>query len=752
MTTDKLIFPPYVEDLEPRNFMEEDWVEAINVWNTNLSLLLRFQDTMFQKQILQNNSLHKFLETFLGTHARSRDVKYDEFSNKELEKKVLNVLLRASESKVSSSKSRNSTSLMGEIYRKNWISVPFLLDLVATYGKSNFTCTKKILDNIMDSVPELTKDFELHSITLYNFIKAIQDKFKELNEKVRMSENVNCDSIISDAKIYLSYILDLSITLDCLFTVSKSIAYIFSKNGYSDEEDFLMTINIFYDDIIPLILDIFISQEIYRDFNILKHALISLAYHTLDACYFSPLGFTSSEEDIFMFTKSDEKLGDLNETLNRMISGFMFMINYSPLEKPVQYLIDAPLLLDVEIEFDLIGKLTKIKNEIYAEIDYIIMSLESMQNMNQETDKAPWRMRLDQKQKRHMSPVSNGFNGRKTKIVDSTIKSNGINEDEMHLISQVQEVFPDLGEGFIEKCLTAFDNNVETVIDRLLSMKLPEHLASLDRNMALQEAVEYKNGDDLLSQRKNIFDNDEFDAFSGKNLDVSRMHKGKMNRGTVDKLLDDKSFVETHKESIIDIDPGIMYEEELIKRFQSDPSVFDRTSVVRKSGKRAQLRRITQMTDEQIEGWYIMFQRNWKGNREEPFNDSGEISSSTSHQHENQNRGRHNMGRGGYKQIRGGRDNRGRGWTRGNRGKGGAREHFVDTNDTNDANSASGAKDVKDANGVNDSNRINDAKGADGDSVASGAFSTHGQRFHGKKHVNHDRKNARQKKMDRGFH
>ncbi|CAG8538870.1 15449_t:CDS:10 [Funneliformis caledonium] len=673
MTADNLIFPPYVEDLEPRNFMEEDWVEAINVWNANLSLLLRLQDKIFQKQMLQNNSLQKFLETFLGTHARSRDVKNVEFRNKELEKKVLNVLLRVSESKFSSNMSRNSKSLMGELYRKNWISVPFLLDLVATYGKSNFTCTKKIMDNIMDSVPELTKDFESHSITLYNYIKAIQNKFKEFSEKDCKSENVNYDSIISDAKIYLSYILDISITLDCLFTVSKSIAYIFSSNEYSDEEDFLVTIKIFYDDIVPSILNIFISgnesQEIFRDFNILKHALISLVYHIFDAYFFSPLGFTSSEDDIYSFTKSDENLGDLNETLNRMVSGLMWMIELSPLEKPVQYLIDAPLLLDVEIEFDLSGKLTKIKNEIYAEIDFIIMSLESMQNMNQETEKAPWRMRLDQKQKRYASRVSNGFNGQKANIADFNIKSNGINEDEMHSISQVQEMFPDLGEGFIEKCLITFDNNVETVIDRLLSMSLPEHLESLDRKMARQKAVEYQNGsivgDDLLSQRKNIFDNDEFDVFSGKTLEVSRMHKGKMKRGTVDKLLDDKSFVETHKESIMDlddrsdtnsrdkteIDPGIMNEQELIKMYQSDPSVFDRTSTVRKSGKRVHLRRITQMTDEQIEGWYIMFQRNprkekllakyeWKGNREEPLNDSGEISSGTSLQHENHNQHR----------------------------------------------------------------------------------------------------------------
>jgi hypothetical protein len=52
------------------------------------------------------------------------------------------------------------------------------------------------------------------------------------------------------------------------------------------------------------------------------------------------------------------------------------------------------------------------------------------------------------------------------------------------LISQVQEVFPDLGEGFIEACLSTYDNNVETVIDRILTQSLPDHLASLDHALS----------------------------------------------------------------------------------------------------------------------------------------------------------------------------------------------------------------------------------------------------------------------------
>ena len=74
-----------------------------------------------------------------------------------------------------------------------------------------------------------------------------------------------------------------------------------------------------------------------------------------------------SEDDTYSFVKSGEKLEDDDQvkgTLARMNEVLLCMIEFSSLDKPVQCFVDAPLLLDVEIEFDLNGKLTKIKDEI----------------------------------------------------------------------------------------------------------------------------------------------------------------------------------------------------------------------------------------------------------------------------------------------------------------------------------------------------------------------------------------------------
>jgi hypothetical protein len=150
---------------------------------------------------------------------------------------------------------------------------------------------------------------------------------------------------------------------------------------------------------------------------------------------------------------------------------------------------------------------------------------------------------------------------------------------------------------------------------------------------------------DLLSSRKNIYDNDEFDIFAHGTLDKSRVHMGKKKTGDAAQLLDDKTFIQQHKAALLEriysydeyddeyddtydglgetpvldavttedatdaiSDPTAPFEAELVQRWMSNPSLFERTS--RRSKDREQLRKLTGLTDEQIEGWAIQLQRN----------------------------------------------------------------------------------------------------------------------------------------------
>lgn len=55
----------------------------------------------------------------------------------------------------------------------------------------------------------------------------------------------------------------------------------------------------------------------------------------------------------------------------------------------------------------------------------------------------------------------------------------------MSLISQIQDIFPDLGSGFLVKLLNEYHDNVEQVTAHLLEDSLPPHLQNLDRSESL---------------------------------------------------------------------------------------------------------------------------------------------------------------------------------------------------------------------------------------------------------------------------
>lgn len=61
---------------------------------------------------------------------------------------------------------------------------------------------------------------------------------------------------------------------------------------------------------------------------------------------------------------------------------------------------------------------------------------------------------------------------------------------EMHIhkmsqITNIQDIFPDLGAGFIAKCLDEYNDDVEKVIASLFDESLPPHLATADRSETL---------------------------------------------------------------------------------------------------------------------------------------------------------------------------------------------------------------------------------------------------------------------------
>ncbi|KAM9054885.1 activating signal cointegrator 1 complex subunit 2 isoform 5-T6 [Megaptera novaeangliae] len=108
------------------------------------------------------------------------------------------------------------------------------------------------------------------------------------------------------------------------------------------------------------------------------------------------------------------------------------------------------------------------------------------------------------------------------------------------LISQVKDLLPDLGEGFILACLEHYSYDPEQVINNILEGRLAPALSQLDHGLDRQVKPDPTP---LLASRHNIFQNDEFDVFSRDSVDLSRVHKGRRKEESARSLLNDKREV-----------------------------------------------------------------------------------------------------------------------------------------------------------------------------------------------------------------
>jgi activating signal cointegrator complex subunit 2 len=222
---------------------------------------------------------------------------------------------------------------------------------------------------------------------------------------------------------------------------------------------------------------------------------------------------------------------------------------------------------------------------------------------------------------------------------------NGGQNYRLSTITEIQDLFPDLGSGFIAKLLDAYQDNIELVTARLLDNSLPPHLLRLDRaeQMEMSEHNEFNFAPELAPPstppqsipRRSVFDNEDLAKL---NVKAGNLHKGRREDdltphapdkasilaalaafdsddderddtfdvadvgGTVDNSepISDPVDIDRHREA---------NEEALFSAWKSSHKVFERSADIRRSGQRAALRSETGMTDETIEGWAVMLNR-----------------------------------------------------------------------------------------------------------------------------------------------
>ena len=230
----------------------------------------------------------------------------------------------------------------------------------------------------------------------------------------------------------------------------------------------------------------------------------------------------------------------------------------------------------------------------------------------------------------------------------------------MSLVTQIQDLFPDLGSGYIVRLLDVYNDNPETVIAHLLDDSIPPELRDLDKSEQLPTTNTTTPKHDPfpprptppeipsppIQPRKNVFDKD---VDLADLAETDKLHFGRANADqTADDILADRSKHAANKAAIMsalatfdsddderddtydvadvggtvdatttDTDADAKHKADeldltLFRTYKATPALFARDSATRRSQPRASLKRETGMTDEAIEGWAVMLARDSK--------------------------------------------------------------------------------------------------------------------------------------------
>ncbi|PNT77956.1 hypothetical protein BRADI_1g70890v3 [Brachypodium distachyon] len=435
---------------------------VVDLLNDALASLLRAKPRDFWRQVAQNTSLHEFLDSYLQFRHRWYDLPHRGpkgtvaglvVGELELCRRVFMVLYRISSNKdpgagpIESLSMKEHAALLQE---KRLLDLPKLLDICAIYGHDN----GKLISSLALSSPGPND----------NGHAQLQKDFSEV----------------------LDFVNDAIITLDAFADAYQPAALLLCtsfETGYGVEE-LLNALARLYDLLLPSLLQGFqvISssqsnreassdnrlKDIVLGIRMLSKRAVSFGWRLLEFCY---LNDQLKEHDVQASTKMfPAKVEDpmiRGEIIVQTLKDINSEATYSSQGNPGKTFMQA-----LQKEFQLMARIGDIRNKgwIY----------------------------MDDEQFQFISRLCGSTGTPSNSVPDLPVSSHGgeleqKNEEAAIIeskISQIREIFPDYGKGFLAACLEAYNQDHEEVTQRILEGTLHQDLLALDTS--LQEMPQRK--------------------------------------------------------------------------------------------------------------------------------------------------------------------------------------------------------------------------------------------------------------------
>ncbi|XP_032165181.1 activating signal cointegrator 1 complex subunit 2 isoform X1 [Mustela erminea] len=541
-----VLYKPPPKDNIPA--LVEEYLERATFVANDLDWLLALPHDKFWCQVIFDETLQKCLDSYLRYVPR----KFDEWvapapevvdMQKRLHRSVFLTFLRMSTHKESKDHFI-SPSAFGEILYNNFLfDIPKILDLCVLFGKGNSPLLQKMIGNIFTQQPSYYNDLDETMPTILQVFSNILQHCglqgdgasatpQKLEERGRLTPS---DMPLLELKDIVLYLCDTCTTLWAFLDIFPLACQTFQKH------DFCYRLASFYEIAIPE-LESSMKKRRLEDSKLLGDLWQRLSHSRKKLL------------EIFHILINQICLLPVLESSCDNIQGFIeeFLQIFSSLLQEKRFLRDYDALFPVADDVSLLQQASAVLDE--TRTAYILQAVEGAWegvDRRKATDaKDPPAAedpngvialaepiggpssRLENSEEDELSPQCMGAAAALGPPVG------GVELDS--LISQVKDLLPDLGEGFILACLEHYGYDPEQVINNFLEERLAPALSQLDRSLDRQVKPDPTP---LLTSRHNVFQNDEFDVFSRDSVDLSRVHKGRRKEENTRSLLNDKRDV-----------------------------------------------------------------------------------------------------------------------------------------------------------------------------------------------------------------
>ncbi|XP_032519004.2 activating signal cointegrator 1 complex subunit 2 isoform X2 [Danaus plexippus] len=550
------------------------WKSKMQVYLENLKWLLGLEHHRFWSTILYHpqcmDCLISFIQEVSPPYLPAHECGDVRGIYEEIRRLVLVVFSRLITNKESKNQWMTKEYLADIIYNNFIFTIPVLWDLCLAYGVDNARHISKMVDTVYTLQPTYNTDTLLALTFVQESFKYIimqvnkdyeseeppnlPETFKGFGEIRRPSGNRSHDkltfNVLRDLVIHM---LDTAMTLRIFVEVYPKAAELMKKTN------FVLSVVQLYEYGIPQLYEVLL--EVGDE--------TSVTYTEVE-CY---IDMTRSEiidtfREMLAVYKNAIFSGDGNISSN--VESYLSLIMEALSERLLikDYHSCYPLHEDIDMLRQAYPDIDSVKTDFILQAIFSNIDDQAADHTNQ----AETNVRTE-------SASGHTENGDVKEDIPDHVK-------EESLISEVKDILPHLGDGFILKCLQHYGFNSERVINTVLEDSLDESLRGLDRSLPIipEDVLDQKFLETGV-QRLNVFDGDEFDIMTRDDVDLSKIHIGKRKEKYKDlkDMLDDKTAVKNRmdiysKYNLV-CDESAMYSDEYDDTYDEETPVTAATEL-----------------------------------------------------------------------------------------------------------------------------------------------------------------------------